>query len=321
MQSLFFKELMQTPFWFWIVFHLGVFAVLAIDLFGFNRKAHAPSTKESLLWTLAWVSLSLGFNSFVWYEAGSAKALEFLTGYLIEYSLSIDNIFVFVLLFSFFAVPLQYQHRVLFWGILSALILRGAMIGLGVQLVERFSWVMYVFGAFLLLTGLKMFFSKNEHGDIGKNPLNQLIRRWLPVTDGYHGEKFFVRVEGRSLLTPLAVVLVLVEGTDVLFAVDSIPAIFGVTRDPFIVYTSNVCAILGLRSLYFLLAGVVHRFVYLKPGLAIILAFIGAKMLLADVYHVPTLVSLGVVGSILAGSIGLSLLATRRDASLPETPR
>ena len=308
---------METPLWFWVAFHAGVFAVLGIDLFGFNRKAHAPSTKESALWTVTWVVLSLGFNAFVWYAEGSGKALEFLTGYLIEYSLSIDNIFVFVLLFSFFAVPAQYQHRVLFWGILSALILRGAMIGVGVQLVEKFSWVMYVFGAFLLLTGIKMFFGKKEHGDIGKNPLNRLIRRFLPVTDDYHGEKFFVRLDGRRLLTPLAVVLVMVEATDVLFAVDSIPAIFGVTHDPFIVYTSNVCAILGLRSLYFLLAGVVHRFVYLKPGLAIILAFIGAKMLLADIYHLPTVASLGVVGGILACSIGLSLLKTRKD---PEPP-
>jgi tellurite resistance protein TerC len=309
---------MQTPFWFWITFHLGVFAVLAADLFGFHRKAHAPSTRESLLWTLAWVALSLGFNGFVWYQEGAAKGLEFLTGYLIEYSLSIDNIFVFVLLFSFFAVPRQYQHRVLFWGILSALVLRGAMIGLGVQLIERFAWVMYVFGAFLLLTGLKMFFGKKGHVDLGKNPLNRLIHRWLPVTSHYRGDKFFVRLDGRSLLTPLAVVLVMVEATDVLFAVDSIPAIFGVTHDPFIVYTSNICAILGLRSLYFLLAGVVHRFVYLKPGLAIILAFIGAKMLLADLCHVPALVSLAAVGSILAGSIGLSLLATRRNPSTPE---
>ncbi len=306
-----------TPLAFWIIFHVGVLAVLAVDLFGFNRKAHEPSAGEAAGWTVVWVVLSMGFDTFVWHARGPAKALEFLTGYLIEYSLSIDNIFVFVLLFTFFAVPAVYQHRVLFWGILSALVLRGVMIGVGVRLVERFSWVMYLFGAFLLLTGVRMFFGKVELGDVSTNPVNRLIRRYLPVTDDYHGDRFFARVAGRWLLTPLAVVLVIVEATDVLFAVDSIPAIFGVTHDPFIVYTSNVCAILGLRSLYFLLAGIMHRFVYLKPGLAIILTFIGAKMLLADIWHVPTAVSLGVVGLVLAVSIGLSLLATRRLASSP----
>jgi tellurite resistance protein TerC len=303
---------MHTSLWFWIAFNAGVLCVLAIDLFGFQRKAHAPSTKEAAIWTAVWVALSLGFNALIWFWEGPAKALEFLTGYLVEYSLSIDNIFVFVLVFSYFAVPAAYQHRVLFWGVLSALILRGVMIGIGIAFVETFHWTLYLFGAFLLFTGTKMFFSRKRAADIGRNPLIRLVRRLLPVTDSYHGARFTVRQGRRWSLTPLALVLIMIEVTDVLFAVDSIPAIFGITRDPFIVYTSNVCAILGLRSLYFLLASVVHKFVYLKPALAIILTFIGAKMLLADVYHIPTAVSLGVVGFILLAAIGLSLLGNRQ---------
>jgi tellurite resistance protein TerC len=249
---------------------------------------------------------------------GPAKALEFLTGYLIEYSLSVDNIFVFVLVFSYFAVPAAYQHCVLFWGILSALVLRGVMIAVGVAFIQSFHWALYLFGAFLLFTGIKMLFSRRKALDIEKNPLIRLVRRVLPVSDTYNGARFSVRRGGRLLLTPLAMVLIMVEATDVLFAVDSIPAIFGVTHDPFIVYTSNVCAILGLRSLYFLLAGVVHKFVYLKPALAIILSFIGTKMLLADVYHVPTAASLGVVGLVLLTAIGLSLLVNRQRPAMAE---
>jgi tellurite resistance protein TerC len=303
---------MHTNFWFWMAFNCGVLCILAIDLFGFQRRAHAPSTKEAAIWTAVWVALSLGFNALIWYWEGHAKALEFLTGYLVEYSLSVDNIFVFVLVFSYFAVPAAYQHRVLFWGIFSALILRGVMIGLGVAFVEAFHWALYLFGVFLLFTGIKMFLGRKKVVDIARNPLIRLVRRLLPVSDSYHGPRFTVLCEGRRLLTPLTLVLIMIEITDVLFAVDSIPAIFGITRDPFIVYTSNVCAILGLRSLYFLLAGVVHKFVYLKPALAIILSFIGAKMLLADVYHIPTAASLGVVGLILLAAIGLSLLVNRQ---------
>jgi tellurite resistance protein TerC len=307
---------MPTSLWFWIAFNAGVLCVLAIDLFGFQRKAHAPSTKEAAIWTVVWMALSLGFNALIWLWEGPAKALEFLTGYLVEYSLSIDNIFVFVLLFSYFRVPAAYQHRVLFWGILSALILRGVMIGIGVAFVESFHWALYLFGAFLLFTGLKMFFSRKRTVNVAGNPLIRLVRRLVPVSDTYHGARFTVRRGGRRLLTPLALVLIMIEVTDVLFAVDSIPAIFGITRDPFIIYTSNVCAILGLRSLYFLLAGVVDKLVYLKPALAIILAFIGVKMLLADVYHLPAVVSLGFVGLVLLAAIGLSLLVKRRP---PET--
>jgi tellurite resistance protein TerC len=303
---------MHTNLWLWIAFNAGVLCVLAIDLFGFQRMAHAPSTKEAAIWTAIWVALSLGFNALIWHWEGSTKALEFLTGYVVEYSLSVDNIFVFVLVFSYFAVPAAYQHRVLFWGILSALILRGVMIGVGVALVETFHWVLYLFGAFLVFTGLKMFFGRRKTVGIGRNPLIRLVRGLLPVSDTYDGARFTVLSDGKRLLTPLAMVLIMIEATDVLFAVDSIPAIFGITRDPFIVYTSNVCAILGLRSLYFLLAGVVHRFVYLKPALAIILSFIGAKMLLVDLYRIPTAASLTLIGLVLLAAIGLSLLIDRR---------
>jgi TerC family integral membrane protein len=310
---------MHTNLWFWIAFNAGVLCVLAIDLFAFQRTAHAPSTKEAAIWTAVWVTLSLSFNALVWHWMGPAKALEFLTGYLIEYSLSVDNIFVFVLIFSSFAVPPKYQHRVLFWGILSALLLRGVMIGAGVKFIETFHWALYVFGALLVLTGSKMLWQKKQHRvDFHQNWLVRLSRRFLPIADKYHGSKFSVRLkDGRRILTPLALVLIVIEATDVVFAVDSIPAIFGITHDPFIVYTSNICAVLGLRSLYFLLADVVHKFVYLKPALAIILSFIGAKMLLADVYHTPTVVSLGVVSLILLSAIGLSLFVGRQRKPIP----
>jgi tellurite resistance protein TerC len=306
---------MAANLWFWIAFTAGVLSVLAIDLFGFQRQAHRPSTKEAALWTLLWVVLSLGFNVVVWYWMGPAKAVEFLTGYLIEYSLSVDNIFVFVLIFSYFAVPAAYQHRVLFWGILSALVLRGVIIGLGIAFIEAFDWTLALFGVFLLLVSAKMLFRRRKAINIGQNPLVRLMRRWLPVTDDYHGANFTIRSNGRRILTPLAMVLITVEATDVLFAVDSIPAIFGVTRDPFIVYSSNVCAIMGLRSLYFLLAGMVHRFVYLKPALAIILGFIGTKMLLAEVFHVPTAVSLSFIALVLSVATLMSLRVKPRSAS------
>jgi tellurite resistance protein TerC len=310
---------MQANLQFWIIFNAAVLFMLAVDLFAFQRKAHAPTTKETASWTLVWVSLSLGFNAVIWYWMGPAKALEFLTGYLIEYSLSVDNIFVFVLIFSYFAVPAAYQHRVLFWGILSALVLRGVMIGLGVAFIETVHWALYFLGAFLLFTGAKMFFSKGKAVHVAQNPLLRLVRTRLPVSESYHGAHFIIKRNGRRLLTPLAMVLIMIEATDVLFAVDSIPAIFGITHDPFIVYSSNVCAILGLRSLYFLLAGIVHKFVYLKPALGIILSFIGAKMLLADVFHIPTAASLGVVGLVLLVAISLSLLVKGQRPATPES--
>src|ERR1700740_641208 len=306
---------MHTNLWFWILFNAGVLYVLAIDLFGFQRKAHAPTTKEAAIWTLVWVTLSIGFNGVIWHWMGPAKALEFLPGYLIDYSLSVTNIFVFVLIFSYFAVPAAYQHRLLFLGILSALVLRGVIIGLGVAFVERFHWALDFFGAFLLFAGAKMLFWGRKPANIGRSPLIRLARSRLPVTDNYPGGHFIIRHNGRRLLTPLAMVLIMVEATDVLFALDSIPAIFGITHDPFIVYTSNVFAGLGFCSFVFLLADVVHRFVYLTPAFAIILPCIGGNMLLAEVFQIPTGASLGFIGLVLLAATVLSLIVRHRPAS------
>jgi tellurite resistance protein TerC len=268
--------------------------------------------KEAGAWSAFWVSLALVFNYGVYHFMGPQAGLEFLTGYLIEKALSVDNIFVFVLIFSYFAVPPRYQHRVLFWGILGALLMRGAMIAAGAVLIAEFHWIIYVFGAFLVVTGIRMATQTAHAIDAESNPVVRLVRRFVPVTGQYHGQRFFVREEVggrlRRVATPLFVVLVLVETTDLIFAVDSIPAIFAITQDPFIVYTSNVFAILGLRALYFLLAGVIHRFHYLKLGLAAVLVFVGAKMLLTDVYKVPVGASLGVIALVLATAIGASLV-------------
>ena len=304
---------MSTTFWLWTGFNLFVLAMLAIDLGVFHRKSHAVGFKEALGWTAAWIALALAFNAGVWHFAGSAKALEFFTGYVIEYSLSADNVFVFALLFSYFAVPAQYQHKVLFWGILGALVMRFAMIGLGAALIAKFSWIIYVFGAFLILTGIKMVVKRDEEIHPERNPLVRLFKKFMPVTPDFRGDRFFVRENGVRLATPLFVVLLMVEFTDVIFAVDSIPAIFAVTRDPFIVYTSNVFAILGLRSLYFALAGVMDKFHYLKTGLGVVLTFVGVKMLLGHTaYKIDTLVSLGVIVTILATSVAVSLLRPRK---------
>jgi tellurite resistance protein TerC len=300
---------MDTPLKFWVFFGVGVFAVLAFDLF---RKARQVTLREATFWSIMWITLSLGFNAVVWQWKGHERGLEFLTGYLIEYSLSVDNIFVFVLIFSYFKVNPEYQHRVLFWGVIGALVLRGVMIGVGVALVERFHWVLYLFGMFLVYTGIKLVYHKEEeHTNLENNALVRLCCRFLPVTRISEGARFLVKVDGRWMLTPLALVLIVVETTDVIFAVDSIPAIFGITLDPFIIYTSNVCAIMGLRSLYFLLAHVMNRFVYLQMGLALILCFIGIKMLVADVWKIPTSISLGLVGLILAVAILASMIVTR----------
>ena len=299
------------PLWFWIAFHVGVFVVLAIDLVGFNRKAHVVTIKEATAWSITWVLLSLSFNLLVWKLKGPEAALEFFTGYLIEYSLSVDNIFVFVLIFSYFQVPKKYQHRVLVWGILGALVMRGIMIWLGVALVERFHFVLYIFGAFLVITGIRMLVSKGEEIDLESNFLVKFCRRWMRLTPEYHGSKFMVKIGEQWMLTPLALVLVCIESMDLVFAVDSIPAVFAITRDQFIIYTSNVCAILGLRSLYFVLAHVIDRFIYLKVGLAIILSFVGIKMLTNDLYHLPNWASLGFIISVLTATILISLRATR----------
>ncbi len=302
--------------WLWIGFNAFVLVMLALDLGVFHRQAHEVSMKEAGAWSALWVSLALVFNFGIYHFMGPQAGLEFLTGYLIEKALSVDNIFVFVLIFSYFDVPARYQHRVLFWGILGALLMRGAMIAAGAVLISEFHWIIYVFGAFLVVTGIRMAMQTERAIDAQKNPVLRLVRRFVPVSEAYHGQKFWVRAEvaGRLRLvaTPLFVVLVLVETTDLIFAVDSIPAIFAITQDPFIVYTSNVFAILGLRALYFLLAGVIHRFHYLKLGLSVVLVFVGTKMLLTDIYKVPVGLSLGIIALVLATSIVASLLMPKR---------
>ena len=300
------------PLSVWIAFHVVVLTILAIDLGVFHRQAHEVSLREAAGWVMTWVSMSLLFNVGIAYFLGTEPALQFLTGYLIEQALSVDNIFVFVLIFTYFAVPKRFQHRILFWGILGALVLRGTMIGAGTWLIHRFDWILYVFGAFLVFTGIRMAMAREEGIQVEANPVVKLVRRLIPVTKRYYGQRFFVRAPvGRTrrlVATPLLIVLVMVETTDLIFAVDSIPAIFAVTTDPFLVYTSNVCAILGLRSMYFLLAGIIDKFRFLQLGLSVVLMFVGAKMLIADWYHVPIGISLGVVAGVLLISIITSLL-------------
>jgi len=306
-----------TSIWFWIAFHVGVFLALAVDLAQFKLRDRELTMRAATRRSLLWVLLSLGFNLIVWKLKGPDSALDFLTGYLIEYSLSVDNIFVFVLIFAYFRVPGQAQHRVLVWGILGALVMRGIMIGLGVTLVSRFHYVLYFFGAFLLFTAFRMFFGKHSQKEFGDSWLMLLCRKMIPVSQNFHGSHFKVRVEGRWMLTPLALVLIVIDMMDLVFAVDSIPAVFAITTDPFIVYTSNVCAILGLRSLYFLLAHLVDRFIYLKSGLAIILGFVGIKMIVADFVPLPNGVSLVIIVLILAITISASMIATRKRAAPP----
>ena len=294
---------MATNIWFWVIFNVFVLAMLALDLGVFHRTDHAVGMKEASIWTVVWISLALIFNAGIYFFAGPEPALQFLTGYLIEKSLSVDNIFVFVMLFSYFNVPVVYQHRVLFWGILGALLMRGALIGVGAFLISQFHWVIYIFGAFLVFTGIRMGVQKEETVEVESNSVVKLLRRFMPVTQQYRGHSFFIRESGRLFATPLFVVLLIVETTDLIFALDSIPAIFAVTTDPFLVYTSNVFAILGLRSLYFLLADVVTKFRFLKIGLSVILVFVGVKMLIVDIYHIPIVLSLGVIASVLVISI------------------
>lgn len=300
----------------WVGFHALILTLLALDLLVFHRKAHEVRLREAAIWSAVWIALALVFNYGVYRYFGARSGLEFLTGYLIEKALSVDNIFVFVLIFSYFRVPPEYQHRVLFWGVLGALIMRGTMIGAGVVLIRQFHWVIYVFGAFLMITGIRMAAHDEQEIQPELNPVLRVIRRFLPVTERYRGQRFFVReslgTRTRVAATPLFVVLALVETTDLVFAVDSIPAIFAITQDPFIIYTSNIFAILGLRSLYFVLAGIIHRFHYLKFGLGVVLVFIGGKMLVSDIYHVPVGLSLGVVATMLVLSVVASLLRPER---------
>ncbi|MBK9400393.1 MAG: TerC family protein [Bacteroidetes bacterium] len=294
---------------FWIGFNLFILAMLAFDLGIVNRKEKAISFKESILWVAFWSSLALAFNGLVYYWFGPEKAFEFLTGYVIEWSLSVDNLFVFIVIFNFFKVPKQYQHRVLFWGILGALILRGTFIVVGVALFNKFEWMIYIFGGILVFTGLKMLFSNDEEDPkLDKNIFVRACKKILPVTEEYHGKDFFVKKSGRWLATPLFIVLVVVDFTDLVFAVDSIPAVLSISSDPFIVYSSNVFAILGLRSLFFALSGMMDLFRYLKYGLAIILSFVGVKMLISHYVHIPVEWALFVVVMILAMSIMISLV-------------
>jgi tellurite resistance protein TerC len=309
----------STSIWFWVAFHVGVFIALAIDLISFKKRDRELSMRAALQRSFIWVVLSLAFNLLVWKSKGDEAGLDFLTGYIIEYSLSVDNIFVFVLIFTYFRVPPRSQHRVLVWGIIGALVMRGIMIWLGVALVERFHFVLYIFGAFLLLTGLRMLFDRDAKMDFEKNFFMRWCRRVLPLTQDFQGRRFAVRIDGRILFTPLLLVLILVDVMDLVFAVDSIPAVFAITTDQFIIYTSNICAILGLRSLYFLLARMVDRFIYLKTGLALILGFVGTKMILADRIHIPNGLSLLVILVILGVTITVSMIATKPAPPPPKT--
>ena len=311
----------------WIAFNLFVAAMLALDLGVFHRKAHVIGMREALGWTAMWVTLGLLFNLGIflgWFgsyapELRAPKALEFLTGYLIEYSLSVDNVFVFALLFRYFRVPPINQHRVLFWGIMGAIVLRGIMILAGLALLERFHWIIYVFGAILIVSGVKMWKGSEPDIDPAHNPLLRFLQRYLPVAPAYDGANFFTRHLGKFAVTPLFVVLVFVEWTDLVFAVDSIPAVLTITNDAFIVFTSNIMAILGLRALYFALAGMMDRFHLLHYGLSAILVFVGVKMLAAPFVKIPTALSLAIIATILALSVGISMWSTRRAAR--EIPR
>ncbi len=301
----------RTSIWFWIAFHVGVLIALGIDLFSSKRRGRELSMRAALQRSAIWVLVSLAFNALVWRIKGPHHALDFLTGYLIEYSLSMDNIFVFVLIFAHFRVPPLAQRRVLVWGIIGALVMRGTMILCGIALVQRFHFVLYLFGLFLLITAARMFFKKHPARDFTEGWVLRTCRRILPITREFHDEHFHVRVDGRWMFTPLALTMIVIEVTDLIFAVDSIPAIFAITRDPFIVYTSNICAILGLRSLYFLLAGLMDRFIYLRTGLAFVLAFVGIKMMIADYLPVPRVLALAIIALILGITIALSMFKTQ----------
>jgi tellurite resistance protein TerC len=303
----------EAPLLAWFAFLAVVGLMLAIDLGIFHRHAHIVSLREAAIWSVVWVVVALLFNLVILFWMGKREALEFLTGYLVEKALSADNIFVFAVLFNYFAVPPAYRHRVLFWGVLGAIVMRFAFIMAGAALLKKFHWVVYIFGIIVILSGIKLIRRRDGQVDPEKNPVIQLARRFLPLTPHYVGQQFVVRDDGRFVFTPLALVLLAVETTDVVFAVDSVPAIFAITRDPFIVFTSNICAILGLRALYFLLEGVMKLFRYLDEGLAIILVFIGIKMLLSEVYPIPVGLSLGFVLLVLTITIVLSLWAERRE--------
>ncbi len=301
---------MDVPFWLWAAVLGLILAMLALDLLA-HRRAHVVGVREAAAWTAVWVSLGLAFGGVVWWMYGPTAGGEYFAGYLIEKSLAVDNVFVFALIFGYFAVPRMYQHRVLFYGVLGALVFRAIFIAGGAALIDQFHWVLYVFGAILLYTGWRMFRHRNHEMDLSANPVLRLARRLIPTTEDYDGQKFWVRRAGRWVATPLFMVLVLVETSDIIFAVDSIPAIFAITQEPFLVFTSNAFAILGLRAMYFLLADLMHRFVYLKAGLAAILILVGVKMLLIDIWKIPIGVSLAAIAACLIVAIAASLHATR----------
>jgi tellurite resistance protein TerC len=299
---------MEISIYFWIGFHVFIFFMLALDLGVFHKRTHVVPVKEAVIWSIVWISLALIFNVFVFFEFGKVKALEFLTGYVIEYSLSVDNIFVFILIFSYFAVKPQYQHKILFWGIIGALVMRGIFIFAGVALINRFHWIVLIFGAFLVFTGIRMLFTKEAEVDPDKNPIVKFFKRFLPVSHELHGDRLFVRQNHRLYATPLFLVLLIIETSDLIFAVDSIPAILAISQDRFIVYTSNIFAIMGLRSLYFALAGIMGLFRYLKIGLAFVLTFVGLKMLFAYFnFEIPIVISLLIIISVLLLSVLASI--------------
>lgn len=321
-------DVQGTALWMWLSFFAIVIALLALDLGVLHKENKEIGIRESLLLSTFYITLGLAFGGFVWFQLGATSGVEYLTGFVVEKSLAMDNIFVIAMIFGYFAIPRQYQHRVLLYGILGVIVLRGIMIAAGAAIVENYGWVLYLFAAFLVFTGVKMLFSSDETHDIASNPLLKLLRRRLPVTDTLHGDRFVVRQADpktgrlRSFATPLLLALVLVEFADLVFAVDSIPAIFAITTDPFIVYTSNIFAILGLRALYFALSALIHRFAYLKYALAGVLIFIGSKIFVADMLglaKIPPMISLGVTVTILAAGILGSLWATRNEAAKPLT--
>jgi tellurite resistance protein TerC len=311
---------MTTSPYLWAGFNGFVLLMLALDLGVFHRKTHEVKVREAMIWSVVWIVLSFMFAGGVYQIKGSGPALEYIAGYLIEKALSVDNLFVFLVLFSYFQVPLAYQHKVLFWGIIGALIMRATLILVGAALIARFHWVMYLFGAFLVFTALKLAFQKGAGVDPGNNPIIRMVRKVIPVSHEYSGSRFFVKIDGRRLATPLFLVLITVEFTDLVFALDSIPAIFAVTPDPFIIYTSNVFAILGLRSLYFALAGIMTLFHYLKIGLSVILGFVGVKMLIVDLYKIPIGISLSIVGGVLLLSILASIIWPKKEPVTSPVP-
>jgi tellurite resistance protein TerC len=316
-------DFLGTPTWMWGVFISLVLALLALDLGVLHKNSKEIGIRESLLMSGFYIAIGLAFGGWIWFQSGQQSAMEYVTGFVVEKSLAMDNIFIIAMIFSYFAIPRQYQHRVLLWGILGVIVLRGIMIAAGAAIVENFHWVLYIFAAFLVFTGLKMLFSSNhDENDIGNNKILKFLRKSLPVTEKLHGEKFFVKETDpltgklKTFVTPLFLALIMVEIADLIFAVDSIPAIFAITTDPFIVYTSNIFAILGLRALYFALAALIHRFAYLKYALAAVLVFVGSKIFLADmlgIAKIPPAVSLGVTVAILVTGVVGSLFATRNE--------